>query len=74
MRSTRHMDHNSNHTADTADIDGKCLACHSAPLAYETASCHHACFCKQCAMKCATGGKCKVCGELFGELRRIGTE
>jgi hypothetical protein len=22
-------------------------------------------------MKCATGGKCKVCGELYGELRRI---
>eukprot|EP00672_Neobodo_designis_P019949 CAMPEP_0174827248 /NCGR_PEP_ID=MMETSP1114-20130205/582_1 /TAXON_ID=312471 /ORGANISM="Neobodo designis, Strain CCAP 1951/1" /LENGTH=42 /DNA_ID= /DNA_START= /DNA_END= /DNA_ORIENTATION= len=22
-------------------------------------------------MKCATGGKCKVCGELFGELKRV---
>lgn len=50
---------------------GTCLACKKAEIEYETASCHHKVFCKRCAMKCATGGKCKVCGELFPSLKRV---
>ena len=50
---------------------GPCLACAKAPMEYETASCHHRVFCRRCAMKCATGGKCKVCGQMFPSLKKI---
>ena len=48
-----------------------CLKCKVKKVEYEAVPCGHRCMCKGCAMKMATGGKCKVCGELFGELRRI---
>lgn len=48
-----------------------CLKCHAHPVEYETNSCHHRLFCKACAMKCASGGKCKVCNKLYGNLQRI---
>lgn len=50
---------------------GTCLACRTRSIEYESTSCGHKLYCKPCAMKCATGGKCKVCGELFADLRRV---
>ncbi|CAM9804857.1 unnamed protein product [Chrysoparadoxa australica] len=37
-----------------------CLACKKAPIAYECAPCACKTLCSKCAMKMATGGKCKV--------------
>lgn len=54
-----------------ASGSGSCLCCHRAELEYQCVPCNHATFCKACAMKMATGGKCKVCHQLFAELRRI---
>eukprot|EP00760_Papus_ankaliazontas_P010852 PhM_4_TR1453/c0_g1_i1/m.8867 len=51
---------------------GMCMGCKVMAIEYETATCHHPCFCKRCAMKCASGGKCKVCGQLYPNLRRVG--
>lgn len=48
-----------------------CLACKKNPIEYCSSTCRHRLYCKRCAMKCATGGKCKVCGELFPDLRRV---
>lgn len=48
-----------------------CLGCKKAPIEYMTSSCKHACFCRACAMKCASGGYCKVCGNLYADLRRV---
>mmetsp|Transcript_97205 Transcript_97205/g.253300 ORF Transcript_97205/g.253300 Transcript_97205/m.253300 type:complete len:89 (+) Transcript_97205:17-283(+) len=48
-----------------------CLYCRKQPVEYETDGCQHAAACKKCAMKTATGGKCKVCGELFPSWRRV---
>ncbi|KPA85494.1 hypothetical protein ABB37_01782 [Leptomonas pyrrhocoris] len=48
-----------------------CLKCHLKPIEFETESCHHLCFCKACAMKCASGGKCKTCGQFYAALTRV---
>ena len=50
---------------------GTCLYCKKAPMEYRSGSCGHKMFCKKCAMKCATGGKCKICGKLYADLRKI---
>ncbi|KAL7417184.1 hypothetical protein BDY24DRAFT_376992 [Mrakia frigida] len=48
-----------------------CLNCSSSPISYQSPTCRHPSLCNGCAMKQATGGKCKVCGEKFFELQRI---
>lgn len=61
-------------TADTTlncSANELCLACKVNRMEYCSSTCRHRLYCKRCAMKCATGGKCKVCGELFPDLRRI---
>ena len=50
---------------------GYCLKCTKKKCLYECMPCGHAAFCKACAMKMATGGKCKVCGDLYMEVRKI---
>lgn len=50
---------------------GYCLKCTKKKSVYECMPCGHAAFCKGCAMKMATGGKCKVCGDLYMEVRKI---
>lgn len=49
----------------------QCLKCKQKPVEFETDSCHHACFCRSCAMKCASGGKCKICNQFYAGLTRI---
>ncbi|KAJ3242605.1 Intermediate filament protein [Chytriomyces hyalinus] len=39
---------------------GKCLNCGENDITYETVPCRHKTLCKACAMKQATGGKCKT--------------
>ena len=53
------------------DTQGQCLKCNSGPAIYECDPCGHASFCTTCARKMATGGRCKVCGEFYGGLRRV---
>jgi hypothetical protein len=65
------VDGPNHNTAAAADGSALCLACKARPLAYESSVCHHALYCRQCAMKCATGGKCKVCGKMFPDLKKI---
>jgi len=48
-----------------------CFKCKLKPMEYETDPCHHHSFCEKCAMQMATGGRCRVCGNLFSQLRRI---
>ena len=48
-----------------------CLKCKNKNITYEADPCGCPCFCTDCARKLATGGKCGVCGEFFGGLRRI---
>jgi hypothetical protein len=50
---------------------GNCLCCNKEPIKYAADPCMHAFACKKCAMKMATGGKCKVCKEHFFELRDV---
>ena len=48
-----------------------CLACRAADIEYRCWPCGCAALCPACARKMATGGKCKVCKQLFAELKRI---
>ena len=63
-----HPDQPSHSTPDSAA--GNCLACKREPITYMSPVCKHPLFCRKCAMKCATGGKCKVCGTLYPSLAR----
>jgi hypothetical protein len=47
------------------------MKCHQKPIEFETETCHHPCFCKTCAMKCASGGKCKTCGQFYAGLMHV---
>jgi hypothetical protein len=47
-----------------------CAYCNKVPPVFMTVPCKHWVACKPCAMKKATGGKCKVCGVLFASWER----
>lgn len=64
-------------------IPDACLACGKEKVTHLTVPCRHPCLCRACAMKMATGGRCKVvpfhqtsskfkvCKEMFVELKRL---
>ncbi|KAI8816143.1 uncharacterized protein EV422DRAFT_327910 [Fimicolochytrium jonesii] len=41
------------------------------PAEYAPVPCGHRSLCKSCAMKQATGGKCRLCGGFFAEVKRV---
>ncbi|KAG5474958.1 hypothetical protein CUR178_04408 [Leishmania enriettii] len=53
------------------DAGTLCMKCHQSAIEFETNSCHHPCFCRPCAMKCASGGKCKTCGQFYAGLTHL---
>ncbi|CAE7183567.1 unnamed protein product [Symbiodinium pilosum] len=57
--------------AASAPAEDACLYCKKERRMYETDGCGHEAACKKCAMKTATGGKCKVCGQLFAGWRQM---
>ena len=52
-------------------VSAVCLVCQVGAVEYMPAGCRCAILCKKCAMKLATGGKCKRCKKFFGEVRRV---
>ncbi|KAA1106353.1 hypothetical protein PGT21_033757 [Puccinia graminis f. sp. tritici] len=48
-----------------------CFVCKSSLATYGPLGCQHRTLCKRCAMKQATGGRCKRCGELFFQLKQL---
>lgn len=38
---------------------------------YRPSTCDCAIYCKKCAMKMATGGKCKNCKQLYPDFKRV---
>lgn len=53
------------------DDDELCYVCHTNKSVYAPINCRHLTLCKKCAMKQATGGRCKVCKILFSELKKV---
>lgn len=52
-------------------VPDKCLVCKSAAVEFKCMPCQCPCACKKCAMKLATGGRCKSCGQMFSEFKRL---
>lgn len=50
--------------------ENMCLVCKKEAIEFCGLPCLHPTLCKKCAMKQASGGKCKVCKQFFTELRR----
>ena len=48
-----------------------CLKCHKNAISYECDPCGCPAFCRDCAPKLASGGRCKTCKSFYGGLRRI---
>ncbi|EER03885.1 hypothetical protein Pmar_PMAR028185 [Perkinsus marinus ATCC 50983] len=57
-------------SAQQLKTDTVCKCCHKQEAEFGPSTCGHIFACKRCAMKIATGGKCKVCGELFADIVR----
>lgn len=53
------------------DGENCCLACKQREAEYECVPCSCRAFCKGCAMKVATGGRCKSCKNMFTDLKRL---
>lgn len=53
-------------------VQRPCICCAKADPEYECFPCRCNVYCKKCAMKLATGGKCKKCGSLFASMAHIG--
>mmetsp|Transcript_2128 Transcript_2128/g.6306 ORF Transcript_2128/g.6306 Transcript_2128/m.6306 type:complete len:88 (+) Transcript_2128:69-332(+) len=49
----------------------KCIACSKAEPDYMPVPCSCKVYCRACAMKVATGGKCRECKQFFVELKRF---
>mmetsp|Transcript_19842 Transcript_19842/g.29727 ORF Transcript_19842/g.29727 Transcript_19842/m.29727 type:complete len:99 (+) Transcript_19842:121-417(+) len=47
-----------------------CIYCQKEPTAFVCDPCRHGAACKKCAMRMATGGRCRVCKEMFSGWRR----
>ncbi|CAN0520819.1 unnamed protein product [Ectocarpus sp. 12 AP-2014] len=53
------------------DLRDGCLACNRREAEYECVPCGCHAFCRGCAMKVATGGRCKRCKNMFVDLKRL---
>ena len=54
----------------TSSEEHVCIICKNGEALYQPVACDCAfTYCKKCAMKCATGGKCKKCNAFFGSMR-----
>lgn len=47
-----------------------CLKCKDSDALFQCDPCGCLSYCKKCAMKVASGGKCKQCGQFYGGVRR----
>ena len=50
--------------------DSSCFSCRS-PSSYQNFPCRCCSYCQKCAMKMATGGKCKKCHQFFTSMSKI---
>lgn len=61
----------SNDSDEDKKIPESCLVCHLSQVNYMCVPCMCPTLCSKCAMKQATGGKCKTCKQFFVQLKRI---
>jgi len=56
---------------DNSSSDNLCIVCHKGEITYCPDSCKCPYYCKKCAMKMASGGKCKKCGTWYASFKRL---
>ena len=56
---------------DGKDLSMMCLKCKSAEIVYECDPCGCPSFCRKCAMKVASGGRCRLCKSMYGGVRQL---
>ena len=61
-----------NTAAKISAEDGGCMKCMKARATHSSDPCRHYKVCAKCAMKMATGGKCKTCNNMYVSFRKIG--
>ena len=66
MASRSTIDHDSDSDEDIS-VNDKCVYCQKEDIKFITNPCRHKGACKKCAMKLATGGKCKTCKSFFAK-------
>ncbi len=67
------MENDSNSDNDSKDFESKvCMICKDSQkiVEYQCMPCRCKILCKKCAMKVASGGKCKNCKNFFVECKR----
>ncbi|VEU33788.1 unnamed protein product [Pseudo-nitzschia multistriata] len=68
---TAHHDDSDAGSASSSRNTLLCLKCHKKQIVYECDPCGCPSFCTSCAMKLASGGRCKTCHQAYGGLRRL---
>ena len=58
-------------SSDGDAVDRECIYCKKEKIKFMAGSCRHPAACKKCAMKLATGGKCRQCGNMFAGWKAI---
>jgi hypothetical protein len=58
-------------TESPASVPSLCFKCKISPATLGSVPCGCTLVCKACAMKMATGGKCRVCSNMFGSFKSL---
>lgn len=60
-------DSDSDSEPEDISVNNKCIYCKKEEIKFITSPCRHKGVCKKCAMRLATGGKCKTCKSMFAK-------
>ena len=58
---------NDSDSDEDISVNEKCVYCQKEDIKFITNPCRHKGACKKCAMRLATGGKCKTCKIMFAK-------
>ncbi len=65
------LDTDSDNSDSEKEVPKVCLRCKEKPVEFKCMPCGCPTVCKKCAMKMATGGKCKTCRQWFTEWKKV---
>ena len=57
--------------SEEEEKDSACWICKKNPIQFAPCGCGCAVYCRKCAMKMATGGRCRKCRKFFVGMRKV---